>query len=118
MSKARFLTLLLTLALLLTAAPAVVAQEEEAAFDPASVAEFNEDEALIIYGLLRDKLASYGVAEEDTFAAIDWLDDEFLTQRGDEDGAEADAETDDDEFGKSEEDEPELGDDEEGGSDD
>jgi len=112
MPRARFLTLLLTLALLLAAAPAVVAQEEESTFDPASVAEFNEDEALIIYGLLRDRLAAYGVAEEDTFAAIEWLDDEFLSQRGDEDGAESDAETGDDEFGKSEEDEPEAGDDE------
>ncbi len=107
MSRTRFLTLFLTLALALATAPAVMAQEEEAAFDPASVAEFNEDEALIIYGLLRDRLAAYGVAEEDMVAAIDWMDGEFLSQER----------SGDDEFGQAEEDEPEMGDDEAGDSD-
>ena len=41
----------------------------------------------------------------------------FLTQRGDEGGADPEAEAGDDEFGKAEEDEPELGDEEEGDSD-
>ena len=107
MSKSRFLTLFLTLALALATTPAVMAQEEEAAFDPASVADFNEDEALIIYGLLRDRLAAYGVAEEDMVAAIDWMDGEFLSQER----------SGDDEFGQAEEDEPEMGDDEAGDSD-
>jgi len=108
MSRTRFLTLFLTLALVLATVPAVMAQEEEATtFDPASVSEFNEDEALIIYGLLRDRLAAYGVAEEDMVAAIDWLDGEFLTQER----------SGDDEFGQAEGDEPELGDDEAGDSD-
>ena len=114
MTRTRLITLLLTMALALATAPAVLAQDEESStFDPANIEEFNEDEALIIYGLLRDRLAAYGVAEEDMVAAIDWLDGEFLTQRGDEGGADSDAETGDDEFGKSEGDEPELGDDEE-----
>ena len=107
MSKSRFLTLLLTLALVLTAAPAVMAQEEEAAFDPASVAEFNEDELLAIYTLLRDRLAAAGVVEEDSLGAIEWLDGEFLSQER----------SGDDEFAQAEEDEPELGDDEAGDSD-
>ena len=107
MTKTRLLTGLLALSMVLATAPAVMAQEEEAAFDPTSVAEFNEDEALIIYGLLRDRLAAYGVAEEDMVAAIDWMDGEFLSQERSGDG----------EFGQAEEDEPEAGDDEADDSD-
>ncbi len=110
MSRSRFLTLLLTLALVLATAPAVMAQEEEAMFDPANVAEFNEDEALILYGQLREALIEMGVPIEELGAAIDFLDGEFLSQAGDD--------PDDDEFGQAEEDEPELGDDEAGDSDD
>ena len=114
MLKKRIVTLLLTLALALVSAPAVFAQdvsEEEAAaaamFDAGQISEGDEDELLIIYALLRDKLAEAGVVDEDSMGAIEWLDGEFLSQER----------SGDDELGQAEEDEPELGDDEAGDSD-
>ena len=85
MSKTRFLTLVLSLALVLATAPAVVAQEEEASpeaatteqtFDPASVPEFNQDEALAAYAIFRDTMLAMGVAEEDLGEATAYLEGE------------------------------------------
>ena len=110
MTKTRLVTLLLTLALAFAGTSAVLAEdlsEEEAAaaaaFDAGQISEGDEDELLIIYTLLRDKLAEAGVVEEDSMGAIEWLDGEFLSQER----------SGDDEFGQAEEDEPELGDEEE-----
>ena len=89
MSKSRILTLVLTLALALAAAPAVMAQDESAApeaspeagttaetFDPGSVPEFNQDEALIAYAIFREELLAMGVAEEDIGEATAYLEGE------------------------------------------
>jgi hypothetical protein len=110
MTKTRLVTLLLALALAFAGTSAVLAEdlsEEEAAaaaaFDAGQISEGDEDELLIIYALLRDKLAEAGVVEEDSMGAIEWLDGEFLSQER----------SGDDEFGQAEEDEPELGDEEE-----
>jgi hypothetical protein len=130
MSKSRFLTLLLSLALAIATTPAVMAQEEspapetspdaaamEEAFDPASVPEFQQDEALAAYLLFEEELMAGGVPEEDIAAATDWLASEAanLSEQDVEEllGAKmlADREGDDGEFGKSEEEEIIAGDD-------
>ena len=127
MTRTRLITLLLTLALALAAVPAVMAQEEEGpTFDPASIPEMNQDEALILYLQWRENMLAAGVAEEDLDEAAAYLEgeaanlseadvDELLAGRM---LAESDAEMGDDEFGQSEEDEPEMelggGDEEEG----
>ena len=122
MTRTRLITLLLTLAFALASAPAVLAQEEEpAAFDPASVEEWNEDEALILYQALENKLLAMGVAGEDVSAAVDYLGETFGNLNPQEVEellaaqmlSDSDAEMGDDEFGRAEEDEPELGDDDE-----
>ena len=96
MSKTRILTLVLALALVLAAAPAVMAQDEEPspeaamteqAFDPASVPEFNQDEALAAYALFREELLAMGVAEEDLGEATAYLEGEAqaeMTEEADE----------------------------------
>ena len=118
MKKTRLLTGLLALSLALAATPAVMAQEEEAAFDPAMVPEFQQDEALAAYLLFEEELTASGVSEADIAAATDWLASE-AANLSPQDAEEllatkmlSDREGDDDEFGQSEEDEPELGDDE------
>jgi hypothetical protein len=149
MTRKRLLTLLLTLALALATAPAVLAQDEspapeegtetettESTFDPASVEEWNEDEALILYSLLEDRLLAMGVAEEDMDEAAAYLQEtygdldeediadlmEYAFASGfmDELSTEEEGETvdmGDEEFGQSEEEEPDIdsdiGDDEE-----
>jgi hypothetical protein len=93
MYKTRFLTPVLTLALVLAMAPAVVAQDESAApeaaasaepFDPAMVPEFQQDEALIAYALFRDELLAMGVAEEDIGEATAYLEGEAQAEMTDE----------------------------------
>jgi hypothetical protein len=110
-------------------------------FDPANVPEFQQDEALAAYLIweeemvaadvavedatlmLEEELLAAGVAEEDIPAATAWLVDETanLSEKDVEELMAAkmlaDREGDDDEFGKAEEDEPELfdGDEEEDG---
>ncbi len=93
MSKTRFSTLVLSLALVLATAPAVVAQEEEASpeaatteqtFDPASVPEFNQDEALAAYAIFREELLAMGVAEEDLAEATAYLESEAQAEMTDE----------------------------------
>jgi hypothetical protein len=115
--------LALTLALALAGAPAVLADSHEGeSFDPASVEEWNQDEALILYQALQERLLAMGVAEEDMAAAVDYVGETFGNlSEADVDEllagqmlSESEAEMGDDEFGGSEEDEPELGDDEMG----
>ena len=119
--------LALTLALALAGTAAVMAQEEEGStFDPASVPEMNQDEALILYLQWRENMLAAGVAEEDLGEAAAWLEGEAANlSEADVDEllagsmlADSDAEMGDDEFGDDEEDEPEMeldGDDEEEG---
>jgi len=119
MKKARLLTGLLALSLALATAPAVMAQEEEAAFDPSSIPEVNQDEALIAYLAMEEELLAAGVTEEDIGAATDWLAGEAANipaaQRDEMLAASmlADRDGGDDEFGKAEEDELIGGDDDE-----
>lgn len=114
--------LALTLTLALAGTAAVVADSHEGeTFDPASVEEWNQDEALILFQQLQERLLAMGVAEEDVDAAVDHLSETFGNlSEADVDEllagqmlAESDAEMGDDEFGQAEEDEPELGDEEE-----
>ena len=122
MSKTRILTLLLTLALMLTSATAVMAQEETTAFDLSNIPETQQDEALILFHQLQEKLLAAGVSEGDVGAAVDSLETEYGNlSEADMDEllaaqmmSDSEAETGDDEFGKTEEEEPELGDDEMG----
>ena len=119
--------LALTLALALAGTAAVMAQEEEGStFDPASVPEMNQDEALILYRQWRENMLAAGVAEEDLGEAAAWLEGEAANlSEADVDEllagsmlADSDAEMGDDEFGDDEEDGPEMeldGDDEEEG---
>ena len=68
MTKARLITLLLTLAPVLAAAPAVMAQDKSpaaeggssAGFDPATIPEVNQDELLIAYLVLREEILAAG----------------------------------------------------------
>jgi len=129
MYKTRLLTLMLALALALATAPAVMAQDESpaaddgtsAAFDPSSIPEVNQDEALIVLHQLRESLLAAGIAGEDLDEAVDWLAAEAANlSEADVDEllagkmlADSEAEAGDDEFGKAEEDEPEIGDGEE-----
>jgi hypothetical protein len=119
MTKRRLVTLLVSLTLTLSMASAVTAQEEDAAWDPVEVPEFQQDEALAAYLLFEEELAASGVPEEDIAAATDWLASEAanLSEKDVEEllAAQmvADREGDDDEFGQAEEDEPELFDDDE-----
>jgi hypothetical protein len=119
MTKRRLVTLLVSLTLTLSMASAVTAQEEDAAWDPVEVPEFQQDEALAAYLLFEEELAASGVPVEDIAAATDWLASEAanLSEKDVEEllAAQmvADREGDDDEFGQAEEDEPELFDDDE-----
>ena len=122
MTKTRLITLLLTLALALGTSTAVLADShEEMAFDLSSIPEVNQDEALILFHQLQEKLLAAGVSEGDVGAAIDALEAEYGNlSEADMDEllaaqmlSESEAEMGDDEFGKAEEDEPELGDEEE-----
>ena len=127
MTRKTLTALALTLALTLAGAAAVTAQEEEGStFDPASVPEMNQDEALILYLQWRENMLAAGVAEEDLGEAAAWLEGEAANlSEADVDEllagsmlADSDAEMGDDEFGDDEEDEPEMeldGDDEEEG---
>jgi hypothetical protein len=93
MSKTRFLGLVLSSALVLAAAPAVMAQDESPApdaaataetWDPANVPEFQQDEALIAYALFREELLAMGVAEEDLGEATAYLEGEAQAEVTDE----------------------------------
>ena len=97
MSKSRLIAVLMTLALVLATAPAVMAQDESAApeaspdaaaaaepFDPASVPEFQEDEALAAYLLFRNELLEMGVPEEDLGEAAVYLEGEAQAEMTDE----------------------------------
>ena len=127
MTRKTLTALALTLALALAGAAAVMAQEEEGStFDPASIPEMNQDEALILYLQWRENMLAAGVAEEDLGEAAAYFEetagnlseadvDELLVGSM---LADSDAEMGDDEFGDDEEDEPEMeldGDDEEEG---
>ena len=118
MNKTRLVTLLVTLALTLSMATAVTAQEETTPWDPVEVPEFQQDEALAAYLLFEGELEASGVPEEDIAAATDWLAGE-AANLSENDVEEllatklvADREGDDDEFGKAEEDERNPRDDE------
>ncbi len=119
MTGKRLVTMLLTVALTLSVTAAVTAQEEDAAWDPVEVPEFQQDEALAAYLLFEEELMASGVPEEDIAAATEWLAGEAanLSENDVEEllAAQmvADREGDDDEFGKAEEDERIGGDDEE-----
>ena len=85
MLKTRLIAFPLTLALALAGTTAVMAQEAEASpdaaasgstFDPASVPEFNQDEALAAYAIFRDTMLAMGVAEEDLGEATAYLEGE------------------------------------------
>ena len=132
MTRRTLITVLLTLAFALAGTPAVLADSHEGqSFDPSSIEEWNQDEALILYQALENRLLAMGVAEEDLDAAIGYLGGELanLSEEDLEDLAEAsaamglmdeltaeeegeDVDMGDGEFGQDEEDEPELGDDE------
>ena len=122
MIKKALSVLALTLTLALAGTAAVVADSHEGeTFDPASVEEWNQDEALILFQQLQERLLAMGVAEEDVDSAVDYLSETFGNlSEADVDEllagrmlAESDAEMGDDEFGQAEEDEPELGDEDE-----
>ena len=127
MTRKTLTALALTLALALAGTAAVMAQEEEGStFDPASIPEMNQDEALILYLQWRENMLAAGVAEEDLGEAAAWLEGEAANlSEADVDEllagsmlADSDAEMGDDEFGDDEEDAPEMeldGDDEEEG---
>ena len=124
MTKSRLVTLLLTLALAFAGTSAVlVVSHEGEAFDPASVPEFNQDEALILYQQLQERLLAMGVSGEGMGGAVAYLAETFGNMsEADVDEllagsmlADSDAELGDDEFGDDEGEEPELGDDEAGG---
>ena len=116
---------MLALSLALATAPAVMAQDESpasddgtsTAFDPSSIPEVNQDEALIAYLAMEEELLAAGVTEEDIGAATDWLAGEAANipaaQRDEMLAASmlADRDGGDDEFGKAEEDELLGGDD-------
>ena len=117
MTKTRLVTLLLTLALALAGTTAVladdhdldaedVAEADEWTPESAGAAEWNEDEALILYQQFKEGLAAMGVAEEDTADAVEYLDG--IAGQSEED----EPEMGDDEFGDDEGEEPELGDEE------
>jgi uncharacterized cupredoxin-like copper-binding protein len=112
MKKTRLLAGLLALSLALATAPAAMAQEEASTFDPSSISEADQDEALIAYLALEEELLAAGVAEEDIAAANEWLRGEAANipeaQRDEMLAAAmlADRDGGDDEFGKAEEDEP------------
>jgi hypothetical protein len=102
MSKTRLTALFLTLMLAFAATPAVLADShdldaedvagaEEWTPESGGATEWNEDEALILYTQFKEALGAMGVAEEDTADAVEYLDGVA---------------------GQSEEDEPEMGDDE------
>ena len=81
MAKTRILTPLLTLALALTTAPVVLAQDgspapEEASsssFDPSGIEGWNEEAGLLLMHEMNEALRLMGVAEEDLDAAVDYL---------------------------------------------
>jgi rRNA maturation endonuclease Nob1 len=84
----------LTLAFALASAPAVLADSHEGeSFDPASVEEWNQDETLILYQALENRLLAMGVAQEDMDAAMEYLQGELanLSEEDLEDLAEASA---------------------------
>ena len=73
MNKTRLLAFPLTLALALAGASAVVAQDESPAAEMPEVAEYNEDEALVLYHAIQERMLLAGVAEEDIPAAMEDL---------------------------------------------
>ena len=77
MTKARLLAFPLSLALALAGVSAVMAQDESPAAEMPEVAEYNEDEALIIYGWLREEMLAAGMAAEDIPAAFDALEERY-----------------------------------------
>jgi hypothetical protein len=122
MTRKALSALALSVALALAGTAVVVADSHEGeTFDPASVEEWNQDEALILFQQLQEKLLAMGVAPEDMGGAVAYLEETFGNlSEADVDEllagqmlAESDAEMGDDEFGQAEEDEPELGDEEE-----
>ena len=126
MTRKALSALALSVALALSGTAAVVADSHEGeTFDPASVEEWNQDEALILFQQLQEELLAMGVAPEDMGAAVTYLEEDFSKlSEADVDEllagrmlSDSDAEMGDDEFGDSEEDEPELGDDEMGDDD-
>ena len=126
MTRKTAAALVLTLTLALAGTTGAMAQDEEASFDPASIPEMNQDEALILFQQWRENMLAAGVAAEDLPAAAAYFEDQLANMsEADVDEllagqmlAESDAEMGDDEFGQSEEDEPEIGDDDMGGEDD
>ena len=122
MIKKSLSALALTLALALAGTAAVMAQEEEGStFDPASIPEMNQDEALILDLQWRENMLAAGVVADDLDEAAAYFEeavgnlaeadvDELLAGQM---LAGSDAEMGDDEFGQAEEDEPELGDEDE-----
>ena len=126
MSKTRLTALFLTLMLAFAATPAVLADSHEGDFDPATVPEFNQDEALILFQQLQERLVAMGVEEGQIGSAVGYLSTVFGNMsEADVEGLIAssmlaersDAEMGDDEFGDDEGDEPEMGDDEMGDDD-
>ena len=78
MTRTRLITALLTLALALASAPAVLADSHEGEpFDPAAVEEWNEDEALVFYNLLQERLLAMGVAAEDMDEAMVYVQETY-----------------------------------------
>jgi hypothetical protein len=121
MTRTRLVSLLLTVALALASTSAVLADSHDADFDPATVPEFNQDEALILFQQLQERLLAMGVGEGEVGSAVAYLE-ETLGNMSEADVdellagsmlADSDAEMGDDEFGAAEGEEPELGDEEE-----
>ncbi len=73
MTKTRLVTVLLTVALTLSMAAVVTAQEETTPWDPVEVPEFQQDEAFAAYLLFEGQMEAAGVPEEDMAAATDWV---------------------------------------------
>ena len=126
MTRARLVTILLTLALAFAGTSAVLADSHEGDFDPETVPEFNQDEALILFQQLQERLVAMGVEEGQVGSAVGYLSTVFGNMsEADVEGLIAssmlaersDADMGDDEFGDDEGDEPEMGDDEMGDDD-
>ena len=79
MTKSRLLAFPLTLALALAGASAVVAQDESPAAEMPEVAEYKEDEVLILYHAIRDRMLAAGVGADQIPDAMN----ELAAQYGD-----------------------------------
>jgi len=133
MTNTRLITLMLTLALVLAAAPAVVAQDESEAPEASQASEFDttgfeawEEEQALFLEHLEEAMLARGLAGQSVDAALAYLRETWGIMREAEPDDLAEAwvaanlidEASDGELGLSQEEEPELGDEEVGAEED